>query len=78
MMKFSEWLEANPQMTAVLMRKLNVKRASISNVKTGNRPMPREWLPILVPLSKRKLTYESLIHEMLDIKRAKGTLKRQL
>ena len=76
MMKFSEWLDANPTMSTTLMRELGVKRASISNVRTGNRPMPREWVPIVVRLSKRKLTYESLLHEQLDCKRANGTLRR--
>lgn len=76
MMKFSEWLDANPTMSTTLMNELGVKRAIVSHVRTGARPMPREWLPTVVRLSKRKLSYESLVHEMLEVKRAKGTLRR--
>lgn len=75
MMKFSEWLDANPTMTATLMQTLDVNRASISNVKTGNRPMPVRWVPDVVRLSRRRLSYQSLVHEMLDTKRANGTLR---
>ena len=75
MMKFSEWLDANPTMSTTLMRELRIKRASVSKVKTGNSPIPTRWLPLLVRLSKRKLTYESLVHEQIACKRANGTLR---
>ena len=76
-MKFSEWLDANPKMSVTLREALSVGKASISNVKTGHRPMPKRWIPILVRLSRKKLTFESLLTEMLSAKRTPDSQRRK-
>lgn len=76
-MKFSEWLDANPNMSKVLMSELRVKRASISHVRVGRRPMPKRWIPILVRLSRKRLTFESLLRESLETKRAPDQAQRK-
>lgn len=77
-MKFSEWLDSKPSMSAVIKRELMIGSASLSNVRKGRTTMPLRWVPTVVRLSRGKLSYKSLVHEMLDCKRANGTLRGTL
>lgn len=63
MNQFSLWLTQNPGMATTVAKALGINRSSVSNCKTGRRPMPPEWMDVIVRLSKGKLTHKTLIAE---------------
>lgn len=63
MNKFSTWLEANRGMASTIADSLKISKTNITNAKTGRLLMPTGWMPTIVKLSKRKLTFEELVLE---------------
>jgi hypothetical protein len=58
---FKEWLNNNPGMAKRLGERIKVAPATISNVKHGRKPMPTRWIPVVVDLSDKQISYEQLV-----------------
>lgn len=63
MKKFTAWLEANRGMATTIAKSLGISVTNITNAKNGRLLMPGGWMPTIVKLAKRKLTYEDLVLE---------------
>ena len=63
MNKFKTWLDSNRGMATALSEKLNVNRTNITNAKTGRLLMPVGWMPTIVKLSKKELSFKDLVLE---------------
>ena len=63
MQKFSEWLNQNHGMATTLANALGIHRANITNAKSGRLLMPTSWMPLIVKMSKRKVSYANLVEE---------------
>lgn len=63
MQKFTEFLTANRGMSSLIAKTLGIKPTNITNAKTGRLLMPTAWMATIVKLSKRKLSYQTLVEE---------------
>lgn len=63
MQKFSAWLNQNRGMATTLAKAIGIHRANITNVKSGHLLMPTGWMPLIVSLSKNKVSYATLVKE---------------
>ena len=71
MQNFSNWLSSNRGMASHLARTLGISPTNVTNVCTGRLLMPTAWMPTIVKLSKRKLSYATLVTEREGHRRAK-------
>ena len=71
MQNFSNWLKNNRGMASHLARTLGISPTNVTNVCTGRLLMPTAWMPTVVKLSKRKLSYATLVTEREGHRRAK-------
>ena len=63
MQKFSAWLDQNHGMATTIAKLLGIHRANITNAKSGHLLMPTGWMPLIVKLSKGKVSYATLVNE---------------
>lgn len=63
MQKFSAWLDENRGMASRIAKTLGISPTNISNARTGHLLMPTGWMPTIVKLSRRKLSYKTLVDE---------------
>jgi len=71
MQNFSNWLSSNRGMASHLARTLGISPTNVTNVCTGRLLMPTAWMPTIVKLSKRKLSYATLVKEREGHRQAK-------
>jgi len=71
MQNFSNWLSSNRGMASHLARALGISPTNVTNVCTGRLLMPTSWMPTIVKLSKRKLSYATLVKEREGHRQAK-------
>lgn len=63
---FQSWLNSNPGMAKKLGKRIDVKPATISNVKHARKPLPTRWIPHIVSLSKGQLSYKQLVDQKVS------------
>ena len=73
MQQFNLWLSQNRGMATTLAKALDIHRANITNVKTGRNLMPNGWMPVVVALSKQKLSFATLVTEREEQRKAKAS-----
>lgn len=75
MQKFSAWLDQNRGMATTIANILGIHRANITNAKSGHLLMPTSWMPLIVRLSKRKVSYATLVEEREFHRKEKAKLR---
>jgi len=75
MQTFSNWLSSNRGTASNLARTLGISPTNITNVRTGRLLMPTSWMPTIVKLSKRKLSYATLVQEREVHRQAKEKMR---
>jgi len=70
MNKFSKWLDSEPGLATKLATKLKVNTTNPSNVKNERRPIPVHWFPIVVAMSKGKISFEDLTRFRIKVAKA--------
>jgi hypothetical protein len=75
MKKFTEFLAANRGMSSLIAKTLGINPTNITNAKTGRLLMPTAWMATIVKLSKRKLSYQTLVQER-EVHRLEKAIER--
>lgn len=77
MIKFTDWLDANPGMQQQLADALNTNKTCPSLVKHERRPIPRRWIPVVVKLSDGHFTAEELLDWSLSVSRRLSQMRQE-
>ena len=83
MQKFSAWLDAHRGMATTIARTLDISPSNITNAKNGRLLMPTGWMKLIVKLSKRKVSYATLVEEReghrqaMELKRSTSKLSHK-